>query len=534
MWRKTVSGLILVPFLLLPCLAWGQAEYEASSATTREVIVYPDRAMVKKSLRVSVAPGETSFDITGLVPNLMDDSVQAGIRGAAKVSVLDIQVRRTALVKPVQERLRGLQKELDEVEMEIVGHKNEREVNSQSIAFLQKVMPFPQEQNTTFQVVQSYLGAMEKAVAARLESIARLDQTLAELERRKTELEKELKALGPLREDSKSLRVTVFAETAASIELDYSYFLPDVSWRPLYEVRADSAQQRLSLHFFAVVQQATGEDLGGARVEISTARPSVSGEISPLSPWRVDLYEPPPVAYRTLAADRLKMAESAPMEEMAAAGVYEPEVRSEATSMSYRLNREIALPSDNQPHKILISTSEAESTFEYLAVPRLSRFASLTAVLKNPFVFPLLEGELKIFLDGRYVGTNRVAASVPTGEEMRLALGLDETILVTHSLQEQFTEEIGAFSKQTRKHFAYKTEIVNGKARPVRLLIRDQVPVSVHEKIAVTVVSPKATEAEIATDGTVTWTRELAAGEKEDLLTRFHVTYPADERISGM
>ena len=532
--RKAVSGLFLIPLLMLPCIAWGQAEYAASSATTREVLLYPDRAMVKKSLRVSVGRGETSFDIAGLVPSLIDDSVQAGIRGSEKVSVVDVQVRRTALVKPVQERLHTLQKQLDEVEKEIVGHKNEREVNSQSIAFLQKVVPFPQEQNTSFQTVQSYLGAMEQALAARLKNIARLDLAITALEQRKTELEKELKALGPLREESKSLRVTVFAENAATFELDYSYFLTEARWRPLYEVRADSAQQRLSLHFFAVVQQATGEDLGGAGIELSTARPSVSGEIPPLSPWRVDLYEPPPMPYRSVAADRLlKMAESAPMDEVATAA-YEPEVRSEATSLSYRINREIALPSDNQPHKILISTSEAESTFEYLAVPRMARFASLTAVLKNPFVYPLLEGELKIFLDGRYVGTNQVAAPIPAGEEMRLALGRDETILVTHSLQEQFTEEIGAFSKQTRKHFAYKTEIMNGKTRPVRLLIRDQVPVSAHEKIAVKVLSPVATEAEIAADGTLTWHKELVAGEKDEMLTRFHVTYPADEQVSGL
>ncbi|BCA81024.1 mucoidy inhibitor MuiA family protein [Desulfuromonas sp. AOP6] len=533
MLRKAVLGLVLMP-LLLPCLAWGQAEYAASLATTREVILYPDRAMVKKSLRVSVGRGETSFDITGLVPSLIDDSVQAGISAADKVSVLDIQVRRTALVKPVQERLRTLQNRLDEIEKEIVGHKNEREVNSQAIAFLQKVLPFPQEQNTTFQVVQNYLGSLEQALAARLENIARLDQVIVVLEKKKAELEKELQALGPPREESKSLRVTVFAESDALFELNYSYFLADARWRPLYEVRADTEQQRVSLHFFAVVQQATGEDLGGAGIELSTARPSVSGEIPPLSPWRIDLYEPPPMAYRSVAADRLlKMAESAPMESMATAA-YEPEVSSEATSMSYRVNRKIALPSDNQPHKILISTSEAESTFEYLAVPRLSRFASLTAVLKNPFVYPLLEGELKIFLDGRYVGTNRVAASIPAGEEMRLALGMDETILVTHSLQEQFTEEIGAFSKQTRKHFAYKAAIINGKTRPVRLLIRDQVPVSTHEKIAVSIASPAGTEAEVAKDGTVTWKRELAAGEKQEFVTRFHVTYPADEQVSGL
>lgn len=202
--------------------------------------------------------------------------------------------------------------------------------------------------------------------------------------------------------------------------------------------------------------------------------------------------------------------------------------------MSYLLTQKIALPSDNQPHKILISSSGVGATFEYLAIPKLAQAASLTAELKNPFLFPLPGGELNVFLDGRFVSTRMVEKPVLSGEEMRLTLGMDETIFVSSKLEKQFTERSGAFSKKIRKHYEYQAEIVNGKSRPITLLVRDQVPVSAHEEIKVEVTSPTPKEAEIGADGMITWTLTLAPGEKRQLMTIFDVSYPEGKEITGL
>ena len=162
------------------------------------------------------------------------------------------------------------------------------------------------------------------------------------------------------------------------------------------------------------------------------------------------------------------------------------------------------------------------------------KYASLTAELKNPFVFPLPEGELNIFLDGRFVSTQRVEKPILAGDEMRLTLGRDETIFTSSKLQKQFTERTGAFSKKVRKHYEYEAEIVNGKSRPIILLVREQVPVSAHEEITVEITSPTPKDAEIGSDGIVTWTLTLAPGEKRQLTTIFNVIYPEDQEISGL
>lgn len=538
MFKKALPCLFLFQLVLLPGLCLGApVAYPATTASNAGVVLYPDRAMVKKILPVTVGKGENTLEITGLTPRLIDASVQAGIRSAGKVRIVDIEVRRTALIKTDQERSKEVQAQIDKIDLELVRQGNALTVHKNSLAFLQKVVPFPQNQNTSFPTVRDYLVALEQAMADRLGKVAEVEQAITTLNKKKAELEKEKRNLGPVDDDSKSILITVYADAASAFDLEYSYFLSGVQWTPKYEVRADSLAQRLELNFFAIVQQASGEDFSGSNVEISTARPAVSGELPELPTWRLDIYKPP--VYPSYGrAKMMEMSEAPQTVALAAAppdeGMAPPEVRSEATSMSYVLTQKISLPSDNQPHKILISSSGVEAKFEYLAVPKLAKAASLTAERKNPFVFPLPGGELNVFLDGRFVSTRMVEKPVLSGEELRLTLGLDETIFVSSKLEKQFTERSGAFAKKVRKHYEYQAEIVNGKSRPITLLVRDQVPVSAHEEIKVEVSAPTPPAAEIGADGMITWTLTLAPGEKRQLMTIFDVSYPEGKEITGL
>jgi len=538
MFRKFLPSLLLLPLLFTPSLSLGApAVYPNTTASTAGVVIYPDRAMVKKTLQVAVAQGENTLELTGLSPSMIDDSVQASLRNPGKARIIDIEVRRTALIKADQDRTKELQAKIDKVDQDLVRQGNALTVQKNSLTFLQKIVPFSQEQNTSFATVRDYLIAMEQATTDRLGKVAELEQSITDFNKKKAELEREKRNLVPGREESKSILVTVYADAATSLPLEYSYFLRGVQWTPKYEVRADTLTQRLELNFFAIVKQASGEDLSGSNIEISTARPAVSGELPELSPWRLDIYQPP--VYQPYGrAKMMEMSEAPQLAMMAAApsedALAAPEVRSEATSMSYVLAEKISLPADNQPHKILVSSSVAEGKFEYLAIPKLAQYASLTAELKNPFVFPLPGGELNIFLDGRFVSTQRVEKPILSGDEMRLTLGMDETIFASVKMQKQFTERTGAFAKKTRKHYEYQAEIVNGKSRPITLLVRDQVPNSAHEEIKVEVIAPTSKDAEIGSDGILTWTLTLAPGEKRQLSTIFAVSYPENQEITGL
>lgn len=535
---RLISTFMLLQLALLPCFSEALAAYPAASATTLGVVLYPDRAMVRKALRVSLSQGETRVEVSGLTPSVIDNSVQAGIRGGGKARIVDIEVRRTSLVKPEQEPANRLQDRLEKLDRDIVRKENDLAVVKNSLAFLQRVMPFPDNQATSFAVVQAYVGSLEQAMTERMGKIFETEQAIVELKKQRADVAKEIETIGPESDRSKSLLVTLQSDSALAVDLEYSYFLSDVSWTPKYEVRADSGAQRIELNFFAIVQQASGEDLSARGIEISTAQPAVSGELPELAPWRLDVYTPPVYrdSYSELSRARGMLEDmAAPEPETMAASVPAPaEVKSEATSMSYVLSQQVAIPSDNQPHKILVSNSAGEAVFTYRMVPKLAKFASLTAELKNPFVFPLLGGELNVFLDGRFVSTRTVDTPVMAGDDLKLALGLDETIHAVEKAQKQFTEEIGALSKQTRKHFESRIEIVNGKSRPIELVVLEQVPISGHEDIRVELLEPSAGAVEIDDQGIITRILKLQPGARQPLATRFTVTYPADTAITGI
>jgi len=536
MLRVFIRVVILAQLMTMLWFSGVLASYPATAAKTLGITLYPDRAMVKKSLHISIDKGESVVELTGFTPSLIDNSVQVGIKDGGRTRIADIEVRRTALVKPEQDPAKQLQDRIGKINEELRRQENAMTITKNSLDFLQKIVPFAKNQNTSFKTVNDYLVAQERAATDRFARIAEIEKTIIELKKKKTDLERELETIGPERKESKSLLIKVYADAPMACDLEYSYFLTHVTWTPKYEVRADSVAQRLELNFFAIIRQASGEDLSGSGIEISTARPNVSGALPELIPWRLDIYTPPIYRGYGRAKGLVPMAEAPmPMEPAAEMeAMAEPEIINEATSMSYKMPQKITLPSDNQPHKILVSNSGCDAKFEYLAVPRLAQFATLTAELKNPFTFPLLDGEMNVFLDGRFVSTSRIEKPVSIGEEMRLPLGLDETIYVTSKLQKQFTEEVGAFSKQIHKQYEYQTEIVNGKSRPIALVVRDHVPISAHEDIKVELEAPAPGEAKIGDDGIIIWNLDLAPGEKRQLSVRFDVKYPKGKEITGL
>jgi hypothetical protein len=64
--------------------------------------------------------------------------------------------------------------------------------------------------------------------------------------------------------------------------------------------------------------------------------------------------------------------------------------------------------------------------------------------------------------------------------------------------------------------------------------VHEQVPVSAHEEITVEITSPTPKDAEINSDGIITWTLTLAPGEKRQLTTIFDVIYPENQEVSGL
>jgi len=528
-------------FMLMVCSAdlpvWS-ADIEPPSVILN-IVVYPDSAMIRKQASFAVKKGQNVIRISGITSGMSDASVQVSLRDGTGVRIADVKVEKTYLTGTRQEKTEKLKSRLENLEEQIRAATNEIAVLNSASDYLKKVVPFPQNQKTTPSEVDAHVKYFARSLSENYARIAKAEGRLKKLEEEKKAVEKELRDLSTLAGESKSIVVSAFARNELrKVTMVYSYLVGGAGWSPQYDLRADSSAH-VVMDCFATLRQSTGEDWKGVPMEISTAKPSVYGAPPELTPWYIDIYQPRPRMLKSALRQEMADLQAAMPMEMkkeaeAGSGYAMPEVKAETSSFSFALPGKVDVPSDDQPHKILIASADKDARFSYVAVPKLSKYSYLRADLKNPFAFPLLEGPVSVFLDDRLVGTMSLPKTILVDEDMGLSLGVDEGIKVEKKLIRKFTEYSGAFTKETRIHYEYAIEIANGKNRDIDLAVKDSVPVSRNEQIKVEIESPRKEEAKIADGGIVTWDVKLSKGEKKDLRIKFSVTHPKDLRIRGL
>lgn len=529
--------LILFATLIFFHNAWALPVEIEPSSNIRNIVVFTESALIKKEARFLVKKGENIARISGITPYLVDQSVQVSIEGKSAVKISEVNVAETYLQKVPQEKILKLQASLDNVNGLIKSGLNELSVITSSNEFLKKVSPFSQNQKVTQADIEEHARYLEKALSGNYERITGIEVKLKKLQEEKGKIENEMK---DLRSSDKSKNIEIYLispDDNKEINLVFSYVVNNTGWAPLYEVRADSNAARINMDYFATIKQATGEDWTDVNIEISTAQPYNSVAPSDLTAWLVDEYHPERFDSPYMELERMTKS-AMPMEDRGAEqdklSFQETQVRAETTSFSFIIPRKVSIPSDHQPHRVLIASSEKEAEFAYSAVPKLSKYAYLKANFKNPFLFPLLSGRINVFLEGRFVSASSWKRTISPDEDIKLSLGIDEAVRIERKLQRKFTEYSGVISKATKVSYEYSHELVNGKDKVITIIVNDNFPVSRNEKIMVNLESPNKDEADISDEGIITWKVKLAPGEKKNLALKFRVEYPKDLNVTGL
>jgi len=494
--------------------------------------------MIKKETVFAVKKGENIIKISGLTVNLTDESVQVNVKEKAVVRISDVKVEKTYLQKTMQDNIQKLQSRLESITELIKEHSNEISAINSSIEFLKKTVPFPRSQKVTQAEVEGHAKFIEKSLSANYERVAKLESKIKKLHEEKKAVENELKGISSSMDESKTVVINLLSNADREINLGLSYIVTKAGWSPQYDVRADSAAGKIDIVCYAAIAQSTGEDWKNANIEISTAMPSY-GPPPEVSAWYVDIYKPRPVAYKYKKA--IEEDAGMPMVSMEKASgsalgqrFEEPKIKAEATSFSFIIPGKVNIPSDNQPHRILIASSAKDANLSYYAVPKLSKYAYLRAALKNPLPFPILSGQMSIFLDERFVNTTSVDKQILPDDDMSLSLGIDEGIKIEKKLLKKFTEYSGVFSKGTQINYEYAIDIISTKDKEIGINISDNFPVSRNEQIRIALESPKKEEAKISDDGVISWDLRLKLNEKKTLKIKFRVEHPKDLKITGL
>lgn len=528
----------------------------AAESQIRAVTVYTDRAVVTRTAAVQISSaGIVEVVFEKLPTGLLDESLQVSGHGQAEVALLDVTPRVTFLEFTPPERVKTLEDELRALD------RQDRELNDRAtvlgqqrdyIIKIQTSTTAPAKDNDAAVTPETWLkmlGFTEQQLGNIATELRTIDARREALRIERAALQQQLDQLrGDGGRNYKSVVVRLDAASGGAIELTLRYALLGARWAPRYDVRVASNDRSAELGYFGLVSQRTGEDWNNIDLTLSTARPSLGGAAPELRPWTVEQQQYRPVATTAAAPEfdammptsaALKRGKAATLLGDESRGTFDyynslqATVESQATSASFKVAVPSTIPSDNSPQKVPIATATLSTAPEYRTTPKLLPSAFLTAKVTNSSDYPLLAGGMSVFLDDTFVATSALRTVMP-GEQFDLALGADEGISVKRTLNNRFTEDTGVVSKSKRITYDITITVQNNKRTPAKVVVRDQLPLSRHEKIVVKQLAPDDRQLKPDAEGVLQWTLDLKPGEKRDLPLRFSVEHPADFNVIGL
>ncbi|MFC7613842.1 DUF4139 domain-containing protein [Actinokineospora soli] len=323
--------------------------------------------------------------------------------------------------------------------------------------------------------------------------------------------------------------VAVDLDGSGEVDLEVSYVVNGAGWDSRYDVRLSG--ERLTLTWFALVTQNSGEDWPECELALSTARPAAGVDVPELDPWFLDVLSPVvpmPAAAPMMRGFGAAMPAVAGAAEVA---VDTAQVEHGTTASTYRPQRPVAVPADGTAHRATVAVLELEARVDHVTAPVRGPEVYLRATAVNTSEHTLRPGRAALFHDAEYVGVTQLDAWAP-GEELELALGVDDRVRVERELVRRSTGK-AVLGGTRRLEAAYRTKVANHGPRPVRLAVVDQVPVSRHEQVVVRDVALRPDPAERDELGRVTWRLDLVPGGRAELELAVRVDVAKGAHLTG-
>ncbi len=550
--------------------ALGAAEVKTPDAKPREVTVYADRAEVVRIFKGDLAAGDQSLLFDDLPANV--DFASIRVEGTGAFTLIDIRPETVQVKEVANEAIRALQAKIQAQELV----QKELALAEGRVAFRRSALDKVLGRLTSVGKESANPEMDPLKWAAYLDFQAEqqvaLDKEATDLAKRVKEsrqlvdtYNREISALNGNQSRSRNLaHVNLEVKAAGPAEVRLSYVVHGPSWKPVYDLRADTKGKTLEITYHAELRQSTGEDWQGVSLKLSTAEPSVGGREPEMSPWFLSKAEP--VALEELRKDsdglnrrglvvagriagekqNFGAATSNQFNELSAksgsavladATVSTAAVVAGGTAATYVIERTTDIKSDNKLAKVTVMRLLLPSTYRHSCVPKLSSYVYLKTHATNKSDFTLLPGRTSVFLDGAFVA-NASMDLVPAGQEFWTFLGVDQSVSVERKELARREESSGVFGKKTlRTVFDQVFKVKNGKATEIDLVIWDQLPMGDHEDIKVVLEEPKyekdSTSFKMTETKYVEWRHAVKAGEKLDVPFRFAIERPEDMQVVG-
>lgn len=187
------------------------------------------------------------------------------------------------------------------------------------------------------------------------------------------------------------------------------------------------------------------------------------------------------------------------------------------------------VPTNGKEQTATLKEYSINSLYKYYAVPKLDKDAYLLAEVSEWEKLNLLPGDANIIFEGTYVGKSFIDPA-STLDTLNLTLGRDKRVVIKKEklMDYSSTKFLGANKIQK---FTYELTVKNNKKDTVRMMLKDQYPLTTNKEIEVELVDDGG--ASVSSEiGVLTWKLQLAPGELKKVRFSYSVKYPKDKVLN--
>jgi uncharacterized protein (TIGR02231 family) len=534
-----------------------QEHFKIVETRITEVTVYSEQARVTRRGKIALTGKEKELRIAAIPITLKPDSVIAKGSGTMPVRLLGISTEKVLSRQSIENKVNHFLRKIQQVEEQKRSAEDEIKLRTLQLKFIENLGQNPinflshkgaeasfllKEVSDLFNFIGENYKYVQRAIAQSEKQQEQTAKQLSHLEQQLQQLEKA--------STSESFTIIVLIETneIGEFEIEISYLVEQASWTPCYDFQVNINKKIVHLNYLASVSQNTGEDWHNVALTLSTAKPAIGTLLPQLNSWYIDLLKIPimpkvmthensSLEYREKELDILGEFE------VLTGNTERPPVPVTSQSFTSRVSKESGIvtfalagntniPNEKNPQNISICKKDYPCDFEYIIIPRLVSFSYLQVLLNNPVNgVHLLPGKVNIFRNTTFGGITEIAQVLP-GEDFKVNLGIDEGLKIQRDLVERQVEKKST-GNQRIVSYAYRLVITNLRNQEIQLTVMEQLPVSRHEKlkVSVTMTAPKIQPNEM---GLLKWSLTLSPKEKQDLYYQFVVENPPDLTVIGL
>jgi uncharacterized protein (TIGR02231 family) len=534
-----------------------------------KVTVYQQGAQIQQKAAYTVPKGISTLIIEDVSPQIDPNSIQ--INASGNIILLDskysifypepdpIENPTNEIPLKIQKEITLLQDSLFEMEYEIASIQYQIDVLNSEKRIIENNGTIKGEGkvNDSIPLLKDALLFYHEKMNAINKELLRLGRIKVELGKKQARMQNRLNELynynynnnltnQQYKEPIYRIEITVSAEEAATGKIEATYLVSNAGWIPMYDFRSTTSTGSIELTYKAHVYQNTGIDWSDVRLSLSTNNPYANKTKPELNPWYLDYY-----TYQYNYYDNYKKngdvgggygttMPSLARTESVDANMDQETFSSQTSinyttmvehmiSVEYNIDLPYSIKSDGQMNMVMVNNKTLNTDFLYYSVPKLDLSVYLVARITDLASLNLIPGKANLFHDGAYLGETYLN---PTTMEdtLNLSLGKDPGVVISRTLMKDESKE-KVVGDKIEKSVSYRITIKNQKAKNIRVILQDQLPVSRNSEIEIEVLDVSKGVVDPVT-GIIDWNVRLKPSESQTFNLIYTVKYDKTKTVN--